>query len=356
MKNSEHLSVLEAITPSKIGGAEVYVANICKRLPLIGAEVDLFCPKGRPFVEYAAKQGIQSISWKTHGKLDPVTVIKLARLIKKNKIDVIHTHLSTASLLGAYAAKLAGVPSVAHVHGMNSSTCFKHSTLVIAVSEAVKKHLCAQGLDESKVIVLHNGIDLAHFQPMSIAEAKYGLGYDLKTPVFGVFGRLSPEKGQKIAVEAFSILLKSYPSAQLILAGSGKSHDELRLLVSKLNISHSVNFVGFISDPRQVMSACDAIVVPSVKEGFGLAAVEAMALSRPVVCTNTGGLPEVVVNGETGFVVPVNNPQAIADKLAGLMENKGLVESMGQCGRRRAEECFDIQKHMQQLLKILSKC
>ena len=143
-----------------------------------GAGVDLFCPAGRPFVDYASGRGISCHTWKTRGKLDPVTVVRLARLIRNSRANVIHTHLSTASLLGAFAARLAGVPSVAHVHGLNSATCFKYSTAVIAVSEAVKKHLCAQGLREDKVRVVHNGVDIAKFVPMPRDEARRELGMD----------------------------------------------------------------------------------------------------------------------------------------------------------------------------------
>ena len=349
------ISILEAITPSRIGGAEVYVAQICEKLPELGARVELFCPAGRPFVDYAANRGIQSINWKTHGKFDPITILKLASLIKKNRIDVIHTHLSTASLLGAFAAKLAGVPSVAHVHGMNSVTCFKHSTLVIAVSEAVKRHLCSQGLDENKVRVVHNGIDLTRLQPTSAWDAKSNLGHDTQAPLFGVFGRLSHEKGQRTALEAFSILHKDYPAAQLVLVGDGKDHDELRSLANTLQISHNVHFAGFVPDPSHIMSACNAVIVPSIKEGFGLSAVEAMALERPVVATDAGGLPEIVINGETGFIVPTHNPQAIADSLKHLLQDKSLAESMGRRGRERVQDCFDLDKQMMLLLSILQE-
>ena len=355
MDNPKPLAVLEAITPSRIGGAEVYVAQICEKLAHLGAHVDLFCPSGRPFVDYADRRGIGSVNWKTHGKFDPITVLRLARLIKKNRIDVIHTHLSTASLLGAFAAKLAGVPSVAHVHGMNSATCFKHSGLVIAVSEAVKKHLCAQGLDGSKIRVLHNGIDLTRFQPISKTEARSCLSYDSDAQIFGVFGRLSPEKGQKFAIEAMSIVIKDYPNARLILAGDGKDRADLESFAQTLGIAENVHFEGFIADPSRMMSACDAVIVPSIKEGFGLAAVEAMALGRPVVATDAGGLPEIIVNGETGFIVPTRDPQAIADLIKHLLEDKALAESMGKRGRERAEDCFDLDKQMKLLLSILRK-
>lgn len=347
------MRVLEAITPSRIGGAEVYVADICEEFSRLGVDTELFIPSGRPFVKYAAERGHASINWKTHGKLDPVTVIRLASYIRSHHIDVIHTHLSTASLLGAWAAKLAGVPSVAHVHGLNTATCFKHSTAVIAVSEAVKKHLCAQGLNHDRVHVVHNGVDLARFSPVPIADAKHAQGFDESTPVFGVFGRLSEEKGQRSAIEAMFILSKTCPSARLMIVGDGKTRDDLVNSAQALGISGNVEFKGFNADVRGLMSACNAVIVPSLKEGFGLAAVEAMALSRPVIATNVGGLPEIVVPDDTGLLVPANSPQQIAEAMEKVITEMSTAERMGKSGRTRAESCFDLKTQIKAVYSIL---
>ncbi|MCE5315551.1 MAG: glycosyltransferase family 4 protein [Armatimonadota bacterium] len=347
------MRVLEAITPSRIGGAEVYVAELCEQLPKLGIEVELFVPSGRPFVDYAASRGIESVNWKTHGKIDPITIFRLAKLIKSHKIDIVHTHLSTASLLGAMAAKIAGVGSVAHVHGMNSATCFKRSTAVIAVSEAVKTHLCEQGLDPNRVHVVHNGVDLGRFRPVNLADSKRKLGYDPGTHIFGVFGRLSEEKGQQVAIEAMSILLKNHPNARLVLGGDGKNRGELAHAAESLGIVESVEFKGFISDVRTLMSACDGVIVPSIREGFGLAAVEAMALGRPVIASRVGGLPEIVVPDETGFLISPADPNELACAMESLIANESSAAHMGKMGRDRAQNFFDLKKQIQAVAHIL---
>lgn len=347
------IRVLEAITPSRIGGAEVFVTELYRSFSELGARVEVFCPAGRPFVDYAQKRGISPITWKTHGKIDPVTVLKLARIIKKHRIDVIHTHLSTASLLGAFAAKLAGKPSVAHVHGLNTATCFRYSTRVIAVSEAVKRHLVNQGISEEKIVVVHNGVDLLRFKPAPLREAKIKLRYDPDAPVFGVFGRLSEEKGQRTAIEAMFLLLKDHPDALLLVVGDGKNRADLETSVQALGISGNIRFIGFLEDVREHMSACDTVIVPSQIEGFGLSAVEAMALGKPVVASTAGGLSEIVVKGETGYLVPPNDPNAISDSLEKLIDNPSLAASMGMKGRGRVEEHFALGTQMQKVLEIL---
>jgi len=357
------IRILEAITPSGIGGAEVFVAELCAEMPRQGTHVELFCPAGRPFVEYVSKRGIEPITWKTHGKLDPVTLIRLARLIRSRGIDVVHTHLSTASLLGAFAARLARRPSVAHVHGLNTATCFRYSTRIIAVSEAVKRHLTAQGIREERIRVVHNGVDVERFEPVSPgrslaprgcpAAAKIKLGYDPDAPLFGVFGRLAPEKGQRVAIEAMFLVLKELPNARLVLAGQGPEWNDLHMCARELGVEDHVQFTGFVHNVRHLMSACDAVIVPSLREGFGLAAVEAMALERPVVASATGGLAEIVLHGETGFLVAPNDPNALARALIDLASDDSLRDRLGTNARRRAEECFDLKRQIGLVLGVL---
>jgi glycosyltransferase involved in cell wall biosynthesis len=351
--DSNHIGILEAITPSTIGGAEVYVAGLCRRLPELGARVELFCPKDRPFVGYALANGITCLGWKTRGKVDPATVFGLARLIRKTEADVIHTHLSTAGLLGSLAARLAGVPSVAHVHGLNTATCYRRASAIIAVSEAVKAHLVGQGIDEKNIRIIHNGIDLSRFELVRADDARRRLGYDAQTPLLGVFGRLSTEKGQQVALEAMPLLARDHPEARLLIVGNGGDLRPLEARAATLGITDRVEFLGFARDVRQLMSACDAVIAPSLKEGLGLSALEAMALSRPVVSSAVGGLREVVVPGETGFAVPPNDPAAIAESLKNLIEDKALAERMGALGRKRVEEHFDLAKQARDLLAAL---
>ena len=355
------IRILEAITPSKIGGAEVFVASLCAQLAGVEeagrdarrSHVFLWCPAGRPFVDYASGRGIEVVTWKTTGKIDPLTVVRLARLMRTLEIDVIHTHLSTAGLLGAFAAKLANRPSAAHVHGLNAATCYRFSTRIIAVSDAVKRHLAAQGIRQEKISVVHNGVDLGEFEPISVADAKRKLGYELQAPLFGVFGRLSPEKGQRVAIEAMFIALKDVPGARLVLAGVGRDWEDLRSSARALGIEDHVQFAGFVHNVRHLMAACDVVIVPSLREGFGLAAVEAMALGKPVIASATGGLAEIVLQGETGLLVAPNDPNALAQALVDLARDPYLAARLGASGRRRAEECFDLRKQVGLVLGVL---
>jgi glycosyltransferase involved in cell wall biosynthesis len=344
--------VLEAITPSRIGGAEVYVTELCNRLPNCGIETLLFCPSGRTFVDYAKKSNLHPITWNTYGKLDPLTVIRLIRLIKSSNCQAVHTHLSTASLLGAFAAKLAKVPSVAHVHGMNSAFSFKFADRIIAVSEAVKANLAAQGL-EKNVHVVYNGVDMERFAPMDVGDARSRTGLEQAGPVFGVFGRLSVEKGQLLAIEAFAKAFPDRQDAVLLVVGDGRDEQVLRNRASELGVSDNVRFIAFTREIGDLIASCDAVLVPSLKEGFGLTAVNSMAMSRPVIASRVGGLPEVVVDGETGLLTEPGNADSLADAMREIASDAELAQQIGQAGRLRAVEKFEINKQIAQVAAIL---
>ncbi|MDH7602909.1 MAG: glycosyltransferase family 4 protein [Armatimonadota bacterium] len=346
-------AILEAITPSRIGGAEVFVANLCAELSKLGSYVELWCPKDRPFEAYAREKGLAPKTWKTFGKLDPLTVVRLARLIKQGRFDAVHTHLSTASLLGAFASRLARRPSIAHVHGLNTATCFKYSSRIIAVSDAVRRHLAAQGIPAERIRVVHNGVDVQAYQPVDLEKAKNDFGYEPDAPLFGVFGRLSPEKGQRVAIEAMFLIQDDIPNARLVIAGDGPERESLLTCARVLGVADRVDFVGFVKDVRHLMSACDVVVVPSLKEGFGLVAVEAMALERPVAASATGGLPEIVLQGETGILVAPEDPKALAQALLELAQDAELRSRLGRNGRRRVEEEFNLSKQSEKILQIL---
>lgn len=360
--NMSELRVLETVTPSRVGGAEIFVAELCSSFEELGAQVQLFCPAGRPFIDYAAAKGIPSISWKTYGKIDPVTIVRLANLLKRGRFDVIHTHLSTASLLGAFAAKFVGKPSVAHVHGLNTATCYKYSDKIIAVSETVKSHLVNQGIKANKIHVVHNGVDLLRFYPADsrVAKAKLAesdpdiLPDGSDGPLLGVFGALVNSKGHRVAIESMFLILKEVPDARMAIVGEGKDREDLERAAEALGLVDRIIFAGFQPDVRRIMSACDVVLIPSLRaEGFGLVAIEAMALGKPIVGSSAGGLLEIILQDETGLLVPPNDPQALAAAACEILSNPDKARSMGVKGRDRVEKRFAQGEQMRKVLAIL---
>jgi glycosyltransferase involved in cell wall biosynthesis len=137
------------------------------------------------------------------------------------------------------------------------------------------------------------------------------------------------------------VVLRTCPDAQLLLAGQGDRRPALEAQAAAAGISHAVTFLGFVSDVRVVLAAADVFAMPSLSEGLGVAALEAMAMARPVVATDAGGLPESVIHGETGLLVPAGDADALAEALMALLSDRQRARAMGEAGRQRALAHFD---------------
>ena len=181
--------------------------------------------------------------------------------------------------------------------------------------------------------VIHNGIEMAALDPPPIA---------FDPPRILCVGRLVPEKGFDLALAAFALVLKRFPRARLVFAGEGPELEKLKQQAFDLQIFHSVEFVGGVPPQRvaDLIGKATLVLVPSRLEGFGLVALEAGAMARPVVATSVGGLPEVIVHEETGLLVNQESSPALADAISLLLDHTEVAVQMGEAGRRRVEEVF----------------
>lgn len=283
---------------------------------------------------------------------------RLATRLHSAAFDLLHTQ-NTGCEEMPVAAKLAGVPRVLgtfHVDstydldrvrsGMTHRALEWYSNrslhLAIAVSEATKRDWMRRtGISSGRVITIHNGInpdDFARRQTKQEARAKLALPQD--AIILGGLGRLDPAKGFVHLIEALATLRSEFPNALVAIAGNGALREQLEAKAQTLGVSDRVAFLGFQTDVNLVLDACDVFVLPSLCEALPFALLEAMAHELPAVGTTVGGVPEVIVSGQTGFLAQARAGAALAQALRPLLESADLRERLGRAGRERVVKHF----------------
>ena len=280
------------------------------------------------------------------------------RLIKRERVALVHTHTSKAGFLGRLAAWLARVPMIVHTphghifygyYGPRLTAFFVRlerlaarltDRIVVLTERGIEEHL-ARGIGRREQFrVIPSGVDLERIRlsapPYEVARAR--LGVDSETHLIVGLGRLEPVKGFQSLVKALPAILSGVPSARLLLIGEGSLRPALLNDARALGVADRLTIAGAQREGAVFLAAADLVVVPSLNEGMGRVLVEAMALGRAVVATRVGGIPAVVVDGETGRLVAPHDPPALARTVNELLKDPGLRQRMGEAGRRRAEQ------------------
>lgn len=294
------------------------------------------------------------------------SVIRLTWIIRSVNADLVHVNTSY-NLQGAMAAKLANSPLIWHIREIGENKLADRliqrlvcllATHIIAISQAVADTL---GRCKHRLSVIRNGIDLSAYENLPTREeARAQLNVHRDMPVVAVIGRLEQWKGQHILVEAAPLVLERFPEARFLLVGGiAANKPEYQAMLndrcSALGVSHRVMFTGVRTDIPLILGAADMLVLPSVRpEPFGRTIIEAMAAGRPVIATAAGGPLEIVVDGETGFLIPPNDPSSLAQKICFLAAHPAVASTMGHAGRQRAIQAFSLVRLVEEVEFVLA--
>jgi glycosyltransferase involved in cell wall biosynthesis len=214
---------------------------------------------------------------------------------------------------------------------------------IFAVSADLRLHMIAEGLPSQRVTVIRNGIDPgSRPSPAARWAARSSLGLAPDALVVATAGRLDPVKDLPALVDALAILRLAEPAARLVIIGDGPERARLEQQAATLGVTPALCFTGYRSDVRQLLAAADVYANSSIHEGVSLTILEAMATGLPVVATRVGGTPEVVLEPETGVLVPARSPTALASALATLLHTPGRRRAMGDAARARVKSHFSI--------------
>lgn len=357
------MNVLHVITSINRGGAQNHLVDLIRHQSACMA-VSVAYLRGDGYWADALRDmgvNVHDLGLRFYGDLRPLR--RLRRIIREANFDLVHAHLPPAELYARMA--LIGIdrtqlPLAVSKHndepfhksiGERSLGRWvaRRAAVVVAISDAVNRYMAgpALGIEPARLETIHYGIDA---RPFAATTAEQGLalrrrwGIPNEAVLIGFAGRLVPQKSLETLLEGFALLRKrSSTDFRLALVGSGELEAPLRERANVLGIADAVVWPGFHDDMPAVMRAFDVFALTSLYEGFGLVLVEAMATARPVVATRVSAIPEIVVDGETGFLISPRSPEELANALQKL-ESSTLRDRLGAAGQRRVMHDFTLER------------
>ena len=299
--------------------------------------------------------------------------IDMYRLLKKEKVDIVHAHSAIAGLIARVAAKLAGVPIVMFtLHGY-ASLNHRHPVIrailspieklldrctdqYVAVSKYVKRVWCEQGIvADEQVTVIYHGTDPRRGSAATSRSTAQALNLPVGVPIIGTVGLLEVQKGTEFLLRAMPKITQVIPNCHCLIIGSGPLRKYLEDLAESLGVRQSVYFLGWRNDAAELIDLFDVFCLPSVHESFGLVLLEAMLHGKPIVATNVEGIPEVVVDGETGLLVPPCDSDALARAVIQCLSCSDSRREMGERGRVRLLNRYTSQVMVQQYEQLYQR-
>jgi glycosyltransferase involved in cell wall biosynthesis len=354
--------VLQLITSLDRGGAENHVLALVRHADRTAFDFEIAVLRGEgELVPTFRAEGVPVHLLHARSRLDPFVLGRLVRLIESGQFDIVHSHLFRADIYAAIALQRLRPPRPSLVSTRHNDDRFflnpfvglahyalsGRQDMIIAISDHVAHFTIARGVrDAARVRRVYHGLQ-APSTPELVADARRireDLGIGTDDFLIGNVGRLAPQKGQRHLVAAMPIVLERVPTAHAVIAGGGGLEEYLRELADELGVSTRVHVLGPRRDVPALMHAVDVFAMPSVWEGFGLVLLEAMAAGRPIVASRVATIPEVVLDGETGILVPPGDAPALAEALVQMAHDRQLAAGLGEAGRRRLQQHFSLQK------------
>jgi len=336
------------IDPERLwGGGERQVIGLLEYLTRWGHASHLLCHPDGPLARAAEKSGIKTYPLRLRNDLDLRPVPAVRRLIRGESYDIVHFHTKRAHALSLWLGRAPRgskrVVTRRMDYPMRKGWYDRHLYNrrvdgVVAISERIAALLVEGGVQRERIRLIHSGVDPEPFKKIPAARD------NSSAPVIGCLAVLEERKGLRFLLEAAAELKRRGYQLRYRIAGDGSQRDSLRRLAETLGLKQEVAFPGFVADAAAFLSSIDIFVLPSLFEGLGVAALEAMAAARPVVASDVGGLGELVIDGETGLLAPPGDSSALARAISRLVSEPERIPAMGENGRARVEKYFTMEQ------------
>ena len=351
------INVLHINSEMSWAGGETQTHYLIQSLRDRGYQQSVACQPDSALAKRCRKENIPVHLVKMPTQFSLSAVLRLRRIMQAEKFQIMHCHTSRAHTLGVVAS--LGVPGLARV----VTRRMEHRTggwwkvillynqgveAVVGVCGAVRDVLMSAGVKVDLLRVIPSSVDTKKFANGDGELWHHRLGFSGDETVISLVAILTWRKGCEILLRAVPNVLRKHPTCRFLIAGDGPSRPALERMAKELGVDHSVVFTGFVDDIPGILAASDIVVLPSLKEAAGGAVLEAMAAGKSVVASRVGGIPESVVDGETGLLVNAGDHEALSRAIITLLDNPALRAQFGRTGRARVEAKFSVDAMGQQ--------
>lgn len=309
------------------------------------------------------REGTDLIPLAPRNEIDLTAAWRLSRVLKQLRPDVVHAHDPHGVAMAATALSIISLsPSpllvasrriefrIAH----NSFSRWKYDRVdcFIAISEAVRERLIADGIHRDKTTVVHEGVDVERIARLPAAHVHSAFFLPTHAPIVGNIGALVAQKGQHHLIDAAAIVVRSIPDVRFVVLGEGELRTPLEEQIKRKHLERHVFLAGFRPDALELLKGFDLFALSSLHEGLCTSLVDAMAASKAAVATAVGGVPEVLDDGVTGYLVAARDHDAMAARIIELLKNEPLRTRMGQAGLLRARERFTVERMVSGTMEV----
>lgn len=369
---SKKIKILQIAHDLSFGGLQRVVVDICANIDKSIFDISVCCLRYLgEFTGELKSNGIKVfiVPPKANGKTDYFSFLKLYKILRREQVNILHTHNTQPFVDGTIAGKMAGIPTIIHTDHtryfpdkrryMFAEWFLSHfATKIVAVSNHVKQNLINyEKINPQKITVILNGIDGNKYNlNRDVITKKKALGIESCSPILGFGVRLAYQKGITYLLKAMPHVIKRFPGALLLIAGDGELREDLENEANSLGISQNVRFLGPRLDMQDIISLLDIYVLPSLWEGLPLVILEAMAARKPIVATAVGGTPEAIIDGESGLLVPSKDPSALACAILRILNDPALSAYLSENAFKRFQEHFTIEKMVGHYEKLYLTC
>lgn len=341
------------------GGQENRTLHELVGLKQRGVKVLMVCQPDSQLAIRAREKGIEVRTVVMRKSFDLPAVWQMMRLIKEEGVDIVNTHSGRDSILAGLAGRLSRLkPRIVRTRhlALPITSRLTYSVLphrVVAVSEYVRQYLVSEGVPAGRVSTVRTGVDLSRFNPEEETGAlKQELGLPETARLVGTIAILRIKKGHQTLIAAIPEVLAAVPEAVFVFAGNGPQLENIQRTLQEKNLAGHVILLGLRKDIPHVLKSLSLFVLPTLEEALGTSYLEAMAMKLPVIGTRTGGVPEVVRDGENGLLVEPNDPAGLAGAIIRLLNNPAEGAQMGERGQRVATTEFSVDHMCEQMLAL----